>query len=259
MAIWMLAAPGALAIGLSLGLLGSGGSILTVPVLVYLLGQPEKIAIAGSLAIVALISAVGSLPYLRSGQVHWRSVLWFGVPGMFGTYAGAWASAFVPGSVQLSAFALVMLLASVLMLMDRDYVADETAEAGDRQLSRIVIDGLVVGVITGFVGVGGGFLVVPALVLMGGLSMHVAVPTSLLIIALKSVTGFVKYLDVLEAENLVLDVDVIALVALIGIVGSFAGNALSSRLPQAHLKKLFGWFLVGMGAFILYQSAPSLF
>ena len=106
-----LVLPGAIAIGLSLGLLGSGGSILTVPVLVYLVGQEEKVAIASSLAIVCLIAIAGVLPYLRKGLVDWRNVLLFGLPGMAGTYAGAWSSVFVTGAVQLAAFAVVMLSA----------------------------------------------------------------------------------------------------------------------------------------------------
>ena len=102
MAAFVLAWPGAIAIGLSLGLLGSGGSILTVPVLVYLLDQPEKLAIASSLAIVGAIAAAGSLPYMRAGLVNWRSVALFGVPGMAGTYLGAWTAMFVPGAFQLT-------------------------------------------------------------------------------------------------------------------------------------------------------------
>ena len=108
----VLAWPGALVIGLSLGMLGSGGSILTVPVLVYLVGQEEKLAIAGSLAIVGIIAAAACLPYLRDKLVDWRSVLLFGIPGMIGTYFGAWSAAFVSGAVQLTVFAGVMLAAS---------------------------------------------------------------------------------------------------------------------------------------------------
>ena len=107
---------GAIAIGLSLGLLGSGGSILTVPVLVYLLGQDEKVAIAGSLAIVGSIALAGALPYLARRQVDWRSLAWFGLPGMLGTWTGAWLAAFVTGQTQLLVFAVVMLLAAGLML-----------------------------------------------------------------------------------------------------------------------------------------------
>lgn len=172
--------PGALAIGLSLGLLGSGGSILTVPVLIYLLGQPEKVAIAGSLAIVGTIAAFGSLPHIQAGRVNWCSVLLFGVPGMAGTYLGAWLALFVSGAFQLALFAVVMLVASVLMLRPLDYA---NASSAPRAVWKIGIDGLLVGVIAGLVGVGGGFLIVPALVLLGGLSVHAAVATSLVIIA----------------------------------------------------------------------------
>ena len=112
----LLAWPGAIAIGVSLGLLGSGGSILTVPVLVYLLGQDEKVAIAGSLFIVGTIAAFGSLQYLRLRLVDSRSVVVFGIPGMLGTYLGAWSAAYVSGLMQLTLFAVVMLLASWFML-----------------------------------------------------------------------------------------------------------------------------------------------
>lgn len=254
MAAFVLAWPGAIAIGLSLGLLGSGGSILTVPVLVYLLDQPEKLAIASSLAIVGAIAAAGSLPYMRSGLVNWRSVVLFGAPGMAGTYLGAWIAMFVPGAFQLVLFAVVMLAASVLMLRPID--CDAPGEP--RAIWKITLDGLIVGVVTGLVGVGGGFLVVPALVLLGGLAMREAVATSLVIIALKSFSGFYKYLDVLAAENISLDLDIILLVSGLGIAGTFAGNAIGGRLPQDKLKKTFGVFLIVMGTFILIRSAPTL-
>jgi uncharacterized membrane protein YfcA len=189
MATSLLAWPGAIAIGVSLGLLGSGGSIITVPVLVYLLGQDEKVAIAGSLFVVGTIALAGSLQYVRVGLIDWRNVFVFGVPGMAGTYLGALIAAFVPGILQLSFFALVMLVASYMMLRPVP-LTDEEHEP--REIWKIAIDGLVVGVITGLVGVGGGFLIVPALVLLGGLSIHRAVATSLVIIALKSYSGFYK-------------------------------------------------------------------
>jgi uncharacterized membrane protein YfcA len=256
MAAFVLAWPGAIAIGLSLGLLGSGGSILTVPVLVYLLDQPEKLAIASSLAIVGTIAAAGSLPYIRAGQVNWRSVVLFGLPGMAGTYLGAWIAMFVPGAFQLALFAIVMLAASVLMLRPLDC---GEAGASPRALWKITLDGLAVGVVTGLVGVGGGFLVVPALALLGGLPMRQAVATSLVIIALKSFSGFYKYLDVLDAEGITLDLDIIVLVSVLGVAGTFAGSYIGGRLPQDRLKKTFGVFLVAMGTFILIQSAPALF
>ena len=251
---FMLAIPGAIAIGLSLGLLGSGGSVLTVPVLVYLLGQDEKVAIAGSLFIVGSIALAGGLQFVRAGFVQWRSVLVFGLPGMLGTWLGAVLAAHVSGVMQLALFAIVMLAASYLMLRPLDL---EHASGRERAAWKIAADGLVVGIITGLVGVGGGFLIIPALVLLGGLSMHQAVATSLIIIALKSYSGFWKYLDVLEQQSLELDWKTLLLVTALGIAGSVVGSRLARRLPQDKLKKWFGWFLVVMGIYILVRSGPA--
>ena len=248
---FVLALPGALFVGFSLGMFGSGGSILTVPILVYVLGQDEKVAIAGSLAIVGLVALFGSAPYVRDRLVSWRTVLTFGVPGIIGTYFGAWSAAFVSGTVQMITFAVVMLLASGLML--RPPAISEKA-GKPRALHKITLDGLAVGALTGFVGVGGGFLIVPTLVLLGGLTMHQAAATSLVIIALKSLAGFTKYLDILETQNLELNVPVIATFAVAGIVGSLGGNALACRLPQEKLRIGFGYFLIVMAAFILFHS-----
>jgi uncharacterized membrane protein YfcA len=249
----MLAVPGAVAIGLSLGLLGSGGSILTVPVLVYLVGQDEKVAIAGSLFVVGSIALAGGMQFLRAGFIHWRSVLMFGLPGMAGTYLGAMVAAFVSGVVQLALFAVVMLAASWLMLRPLDLAH---ADRVQRATWKIVGDGLLVGIITGLVGVGGGFLIVPALVLLVGLSMHQAVATSLVVIALKSFSGFWKYLDVLEQQSLQLDWPTLAIITALGIAGSVAGSKLARRLPQQRLKRWFGYFLVVMGIYILARSGP---
>ena len=247
---------GAVAIGLVLGLLGSGGSILTVPVLVYLAGQPDKVAIAESLAIVGAIAAVGAVPYARQKLVDWHSVLYFGVPGIVGTYGGAALAKWIPGAVQLALFAVVMILAAGLMFRGRKEVPE--GEERERQpLWLIGIEGLLVGVLTGLVGVGGGFLIVPALVLLGGLSMRLAVGTSLLIIAAKSAAGFFKYTDVLAETGQHVDWQLIGLFAAIGIAGSFVGNALSQRVPQGQLKRGFAVFLVVMGVFILGKEGPA--
>ena len=250
----LLALLGALAIGLSLGLLGSGGSILTVPVLHYLVGQPEKLAIAGSLLVVGLIAAAASIPYARSRQVDWSNVLWFGVPGMAGAWAGATLARWVPGPVQLALFAGVMLLAAWRMLRAG------VVERGGREPRRaaVVAGGVGVGALSGLVGVGGGFLIVPALVLLAGVPMASAVGTSLAVIALNAFTGFAKYLGVLESQSLALDWQVLLTVAAVGIVGSYAGNRLGRRLPQATLRRLFGGFLVLMGLFIAVDVAPRL-
>ena len=249
-----LAIPGAIAIGISLGLLGSGGSILTVPVLVYLIGQDEKVAIAGSLFIVGSIALVGSLQFLRAGLIQWRSVLVFGLPGMAGTWFGAYLAGWVAGITQLALFAIVMLIASWLMLRPPDL---ERADAAPRATWKIAVDGLIVGIITGLVGVGGGFLIVPALVLLGGLTMRQAVATSLVVIALKSFSGFYKYLDVLAQQGLELDWRTLLLVTGLGIAGSFAGSHFAKRVPQDKLKRGFGYFLIVMGVYILIRSVPT--
>ena len=254
MAASILAWPGAILIGVSLGLLGSGGSILTVPVLVYLIGQDEKVAIAGSLFCVGSIALAGSLQYVRAKLIDWRNVFIFGVPGMAGTYFGALIAAYVSGIVQLALFALVMLLASYMMLRPVKLTEQPNAP---RETWKIASDGLVVGVITGFVGVGGGFLIVPALVLLGGLAIHSAVATSLVIIALKSYSGLYKYIDVLEEQDLSLDWPTLMLVTVLGIIGSYAGARIAGRMPQDKLKKGFGYFLILMGIYILARSGPE--
>jgi uncharacterized membrane protein YfcA len=254
MFVSIMAWPGAIAIGISLGLLGSGGSILTVPVLVYLVGQDEKVAIAGSLFIVGSIALAGSLQFIRAGFINWRSVAIFGLPGMAGTYIGAAIAAYVSGLTQLALFAVVMLLASYLMLRPIKLSGGNHAP---RAMWKIAGDGLVVGIVTGLVGVGGGFLIVPALVLLGGLSMHHAVATSLVIIALKSFSGFYKYLDVLSEQDLSLDWPVLWLVTLLGVAGSIVGSRLARRIHQDRLKRWFGYFLIVMGIYILARSLPG--
>ena len=250
----LLAWPGAVAIGVSLGLLGSGGSIVTVPVLIYLFGQDEKVAIAGSLGIVGSIALAGAMPYIRRGLVDWRNVFLFGIPGMIGTYVGAWSATLVSGLIQLTLFALVMLIASYFMLKPMQLTS---VNPPTRQTWKIGVDGLLVGILTGLVGVGGGFLIVPALVLLGGLTMHRAVATSLVIIALKSFSGFWKYLEVLDTLNLKLDWEVIGVVTGLGIGGSLIGNRIATQIPQAKLRKIFGVFLIVMAAYILYRSVPD--
>ena len=254
MAASILAWPGAIAIGVSLGLLGSGGSIITVPVLVYLIGQDEKVAIAGSLFVVGNIALAGSLQYVRAKMIDWRNVLVFGVPGMAGTYLGAVIAAYVPGIMQLALFALVMLLASYMMLRPVE-LTDAPHEP--RETWKIAIDGLIVGVITGLVGVGGGFLIVPALVLLGGLGIHAAVATSLVIIALKSYSGFYKYIEVLDAQHLQLDWQTLMIVTALGVLGSYGGAIFAKRMPQDKLKRWFGYFLIIMGIYILARSGPE--
>ncbi|GAB59310.1 sulfite exporter TauE/SafE family protein [Rheinheimera nanhaiensis] len=247
----MLALLGAIVIGLSLGLFGSGGSILTVPVLLYLLHMPPQLAIASSLLIVAAISLFGSVRNGLQRLISWRHVGWFGLPGMLGTYGGAWLGTLVDARWQLLVFAILMLVAALMMWRNK---VSELGNGKAFKPVKIVIDGLAVGAITGFVGVGGGFLIVPALVLLGGLSMPVGVATSLVVIAMKSFVGFGKYYWVMAAQGAVFDWATIGLMIGAGIAGSFAGSALGKRLPKQQLQRAFAVFLVVMAAVVIYQS-----
>ena len=255
MPVMVLAIPGALIIGFTLGLLGSGGSILSVPVLVYLLGQEEKVAIASSLAIVGLIALFGSIPYIRQKVTDWKMVILFGLPAVIGTYAGASASVLVSGAVQLVVFAGVMLVAAVFMLKPAP-VETKAGESGHVRSLLILVEGLGVGLLTGFVGVGGGFLIVPALVLLGGVPMHRAIATSLVIIALKSFAGFAKYVDVLSGADI--DLGVIGLFSVFGIAGCILGGYVAPYIHQENLKRAFGVILVVMSTFIFYRTIPTL-
>jgi len=250
----ILAALGALIVGLSLGLLGSGGSILTVPILVYLLHQPDKVAIAGSLAIVGGIALVGAVRYAHQRLVSWRHVALFGIPGIAATYAGAWVSGFVPGAVQLVVFAVIMGLASWSMLRPPRLAG----EGPEPHPAWLVAAGLGVGLVTGFVGVGGGFLIVPALVILGGLTMHRAIATSLSVIVINAASGFYKQHEVIGNAGLSLDWRVIGLFLVIGGVGSLAGNYAARRIPRHRLRQGFGFFLILMCGFILWRSIPPL-
>lgn len=252
---------GALAVGVSLGLLGSGGSILTVPVLVYLLGRPEKAAIAESLAIVGGIAAAGAALHARRGAVRWNSALLFGVPGMVGAYLGAFGSKYVSGALQLTVFACVMLAAATLMVRGTGFASrapEPGAEPkrGLRAAAPTVVAGLAVGALTGFVGVGGGFLIVPALVLLMGLPMSHAVGTSLVVIVMNCAVGFVKHQRVLPTLGLETDWTTIGLFIGVGAAGTFAGSAMAGRMKQSTLRKTFGLFLLAMAAFVLWREAP---
>lgn len=245
---------GALLIGLSLGLMGSGGSILTVPVLIYLAGEQEKVAIAESLGIVGAISLAGFIPYALKKQVHWKSVVLFGIPGMAGTYGGAVIAEYVSATFQLMLFAVVMLIAAVMMFRDKKEIDESGKVEVQHAWWKIFLEGLAVGVLTGLVGVGGGFLIVPALVLFGGLPMHLAVGTSLIIIAMKSFSGFFKYIDVLEKLNLSINWELVLIFSLIGAVGSLLGKTVGSKISNKGLKQGFAVFLVVMGSYMIYMN-----
>jgi uncharacterized membrane protein YfcA len=248
-------------IGLSLGLLGGGGSVLTVPIFVYVLGFAPKPAIAMSLAVVGAVSLFGAVGHWRAGNVKPRIALVFGSVAMAGTYAGARLAVFFSGGAQLTLFALVMLAAAFFMFRgdaEERLVPEPGAEepqpaARPPRWSWIVLEGLAVGVLTGLVGVGGGFLVVPALVLLGKVPMKQAVGTSLLVVAMKSAAGFLGYLGQVE-----IDWGFVAAFTTTAIGGILLGAWLVRFVPQHALQRAFAVFLVVMGGFILYQNRAVL-
>lgn len=251
-----LALLGALAIGLTLGLLGSGGSILTVPVLVYVVGVPEKAAIAESLAIVCLIAGGGVIPFIFKRLVSWSTVLLFSLPGMIGAYMGALAATRISARVQLILFAVLMLSAAGLMLRRSAAHRDSSQQepAGSAGFETVIVQGFGIGVLTGLVGVGGGFLIVPALVLLVHLPMHKAVGTSLATITLNSAAGFYKHAQVLPSLHLQLDWHIITLFGALGVVGSLTGGAIARFIPHERLRRMFGVFLVIMASFLLWKN-----
>lgn len=241
----------AVLIGVSLGLLGGGGSILAVPLLVYVADLPPKEAIATSLLVVGATSAVGVIPHARAHRVRWRTGLIFGVAGMTGAYAGGRLAEFIPAGFLLTGFAVMMLATAVAMIRGRR-AAEGRPVPHELPVPRVVLDGVVVGLVTGLVGAGGGFLVVPALALLGGLPMPVAVGTSLVVIAMKSFAGLAGYLS-----SVSIDWGLAAAVVVAAVAGSFAGGRLAGRIPAEILRKAFGWFVVVMGVFVLGQQLPD--
>ncbi|MES2642321.1 MAG: sulfite exporter TauE/SafE family protein [Myxococcota bacterium] len=234
-------------IGVALGLLGGGGSILTTPILIYALGIETKAAIATSLLVVGVTSVAAVVQHARAGNVEWRTGLLFGGAGMAGAYIGGFVAAWLPATVLLLLFGAMMLATAAAMFRGRK---DTGAGAGGGQaVWKIVAEGLVVGLVTGLVGAGGGFLVVPALALLGGLPMKKAVGTSLLVIALKSFAGYAGH-----ATHVVVDLELAALVSGAAVLGSFAGSRMATLVPPDMLRRGFAGFVLLMAGFVLYQQ-----
>lgn len=237
-------------IGLSLGLLGGGGSILTVPILTYVAGLDPKEAIAASLFVVGATSAFSAIDHARKGRVKWRTGLLFGAAGMAGAFGGGLLGGHIPGTILMVAFALMMVATSIAMIRGRRTMT--AANESELPVFKVILEGLAVGLATGLVGAGGGFLVVPALALLGGLAMPVAVGTSLVVIALKSFAGLGGYLTTVS-----LDWGLVAAVTAAAIAGSVIGSRLSGRIPEAAMSKGFGLFVLAMGVFVLVQELPA--
>lgn len=249
-------------IGISLGLIGGGGSILTVPVLVYLFAVSPVTATAYSLFIVGATSLVGAYQKYKDGMVDIKTGLIFGAPSIVAVYlTRKWLVPAIPttifeiGGFEVSKSLLLMLLFAVLMVfasisMIRDKkAASESSSQIKMNYPMILIEGAVVGILTGLVGAGGGFLIIPALVLFTGLQMKQAIGTSLLIIAAKSLIGFTG-----DLSNMQMDWNLLLMVTAIAIAGIFLGNRLSKSIDGNKLKKGFGWFVLVMGVYIIIKE-----
>lgn len=257
-----LAIVAGLATGLMLGLFGSGGSIITLPALMYLLGIEAKPAIAMSLGIVGVTAAISAVTHWRRGNVNVPVAAVFGLFGVMGTYGGARLGVVTPVMVQLLLFAAIMYAASWRMfrpvtvepkvdaLVRMDCSGAATMMCFDlSRFGHIAAHGIVVGVVTGMVGVGGGFLIVPALVLLSGLPMKHAVGTSLVIVSAKSFAGFAGYMGAVA-----IDYSLMAAFTGIAVAGSFAGSAVSKWMSADGLKKGFAVFLVLVATYIVVRE-----
>jgi hypothetical protein len=233
-------------IGVSLGFFGGGGSILTVPLMAYVFGLDPKVAIASSLLVVGAASVSAAAQHWRAGNVDGRTALVFGLAGMSGAYGGGRIATFLDGSLLLLMFAVMMAITAVAMWRGRRAPA---AEAVQRAPGRLVAQGLAVGLFTGLIGAGGGFLIVPALALWAGLPMGRAVGTSLAVIVMNCVAGFAGY-----ASHVSVPWALVAVVTAAAIAGSFAGAALARRVNPASLRRAFAGFVLAMAAVILVRE-----
>jgi len=250
-------------IGISLGLIGSGGSILTVPVLVYLFSVDAVAATAYSLFIVGFTAAVGSVGYFKKGLVNVKTALVFGAPSIVAVFlTRAYIVPAIPKQVftvgdfvvtksilMMLLFAVLMVAASYSMIKKDKKKTEENSEPQKFNYPVILLEGAIVGIVTGLVGAGGGFLIIPALVLLSKLPMKEAVGTSLVIIAAKSLIGFFG-----ESGETVINWTLLTSVAAFATVGIFIGIYLSKKIDGAKLKPIFGWFVLIMGVYIIIKE-----
>lgn len=240
------------AIGLSLGLIGGGGSILTVPILVYFLGVSPHDAVGMSLAVVGATSLFGTLLHYRAENVDLKSGALFGAAGIVGAILGSPLTKLVsPGSLLLI-FGVLMLIVAVSMLWRRKQQAEEGSHSPHP--AQGIAAGFGVGVLTGFLGVGGGFLIVPALVYFGGLSMKKAVGTSLFVIFLNCVAGLIGH-----ASQSIFDWGLTGLVMALAVGGAIAGTVLSHRLAAHRLQRIFAVLVLGVGGFLIAKNYTVIF
>jgi hypothetical protein len=243
----------AVGVGVLLGLLGGGGSILTVPLLVYVLGVEPRTAIAMSLVVVGVTSASGALLHARAGRVRWRTALVFGSGGMTGAFVGGRINPFIPSTLLLLLFAGVMVAAAVAMLRRKDTPPSSASTSAPEVIpvTRVLAQGVAVGLLSGLVGAGGGFLIVPALALVG-LPTPVATATSLVVIALQSAAGFVGHLG-----HAPLPWALTGAVLAAAMTGSLVGGRLAGHIAPATLRRGFAVFVLATATFLLVAEAPA--
>ncbi|MDX2055626.1 MAG: TSUP family transporter [Polyangiaceae bacterium] len=250
----LLAAALAVLVGLAVGMLGGGGSILTVPILVYVAQVEPKSAIATSLFVVLVTSVVAAIPHALAGHVKWRTAWVFGGTGLVGAYFGGRLSFFLPASILLLAFGGLMLVTAIAMIRGRassDMKGDIFVRQSGTRLLRFGAEGLAVGLVTGIVGAGGGFVVVPALAMLGGLPMATAVGTSLVVIAMNSFAGFVGH-----AADVSIPWSVAIAVSVPAVIASAFGARLAQRISDAWLRPIFGWVVLLMAVFMIGRQLP---
>ncbi|WIM68133.1 sulfite exporter TauE/SafE family protein [Corynebacterium breve] len=240
-----------LAVGLAIGLLGGGGSILMVPLLTIVAGWPATNAITGSLFVVGATSLFSTLLHARLGNVAWRLGLIFGAVAMAGAFAGGLFAAFLPDALLLTMFALVMLASGWGMVRKRKNTKRRSPDE-PTPWGKVTAVAFAIGVLSGLVGAGGGFLIVPALVLLFGVSMATAVGTSLLVITMQSTSGFVAHLI-----NTPIDWPFALAITLVATLGAVLGVRLVKRIPAAKLRKVFGIFVITMAFVMLGQGLLS--
>lgn len=228
--------------------------MLTVPIFVYALGVEAKPAIAMSLGVVGVTALVAVLSYLHSRDVSFRVAAIFGPAAMVGAYLGAWLALYVSGRAQLIGFGVVLLISAALMIRNARRGPLESATAtvprvDARAALLLAMQGLGVGVLTAIIGVGGGFVIVPALVLIAGLPMRIAVGTSLVIISMNALSGFAGYLG-----HVAVDWPLVGTFTALAAAGTIAGSFWSRRVPQAKLKQMFAYLLILVALYVLYRT-----